>query len=348
MVMNFLKKHWKLVVVVLMVLIGIGVAALMKFNPLAALNPSQEKTVTVSRRDLEQTVSMSGTIEAEKKVTLRFQIAGLLAWVGIKVGDSVSAGQVIATLDQRELHKKLQKTLNTYLDTRWDYDQTRDDNEGGYTGSGNTYITDEITRIAQQAQFDLDSSVIDVELADLSLQLSRLSTPIAGVVTKVDQPYAGVNITPAQAEFIVVDPETIYLKAVVDQQDVVLMHAGDKADVVFDAYPEESTKGTITYIGFAPEVGEENSYEVRVMLPQRIFSKLKMGMSAEVNVVTQRKHRVIAVPIEAIQDGTGGRSYVMVKTSSDQTKKRPIQTGIETFEYVQVTGGLKEGEVIVY
>lgn len=334
---------------ILVLVVGaVGVMWIMRWNPLASWGKEKETVVTVTQRDLEQTISMSGNIDAEKQTTLRFQVAGLLAWVGVKVGDVVEPGQVIATLDQRELQKKLKKTLNSYLDTRWDFEQTLDDNEKAYTGSGHTYINDEITRIVQQSQFGLDSSVIDVELADLNLQLSRLVTPIAGVVTRIDQPNAGVNITPAQAEFVVVDPLTLYLKAVVDQQDVISMHVGDKASIVLDAYPNDTISGTITYIGFAPVAGEESSYEVHISLPPRLLGKIKMGMSAEVTVVTDRKQNALTVPIEAILEEGSNKKYVTVRLADGTNKKRRIRTGLETFEYVEVISGLKKGDVIVY
>jgi len=333
---------------VAIILGSIGVAWMMRWNPLTSFGKPKETTTIVTQRDLEQTISMSGNVDAEKQTTLRFQVAGLLAWVGVTVGDVVEPGQVIATLDQRELQKKLKKTLNTYLDTRWDFEQTLDDNEKAYTGSGHTYINDEITRIVEQSQFGLDSSVIDVELADLNLQLSRLSTPIAGVVTRIDQPYAGVNITPAQAEFVVVDPTTLYLKAVVDQQDVVSMHMGDKANIILDAYPNEAILGTITYIGFAPVSGEESSYEVRITLPPKLLSKVKMGMSAEATIVTDRKRNALTIPIEAILEEGSNKKYVTVRLPNGTDKKKRIRTGLETFEYVEVISGLKRGDVIVY
>ncbi|MCR4326758.1 MAG: efflux RND transporter periplasmic adaptor subunit [Candidatus Roizmanbacteria bacterium] len=344
----FMKKRWKRIVVLALVVVAIGGIYITRWNPVASLGKPKETTTTVTQRDLEQTISMSGNVDAEKQTILRFQVAGLLAWVGVTVGDVVEPGQVIATLDQRELQKKLKKTLNSYLDTRWDFEQTLDDNEKAYTGSNHTYINDEITRIVQQSQFGLDSSVIDVELADLNLQLSRLSTPIAGVVTRVDQPYAGVNITPAQAEFVVVDPTTLYLKAVVDQQDVISMHVGDRGTIILDAYPNESISGTITYIGFAPVVGEESSYEVRINLPSHLLGKVKMGMSAEVTVVTDRKRNALTVPIEAILEEGSNKKYVTVRLADGTNKKKRIRTGLETFEYVEVISGLKKGDVIVY
>lgn len=69
------------------------------------------KTTKVERGTIEQVVSTSGKIKAKKEVELKFQISGKLAWVGVREGDRVLAGQIIARLDQAELQKKFRKNL---------------------------------------------------------------------------------------------------------------------------------------------------------------------------------------------------------------------------------------------
>lgn len=150
-----------------------------------------------------------GTIETEEKVTLRFPMSGKLEWVGVKEGDIVKRNQIIATLDKREIQKKLDKYLKTYLKTRWDFEQTRDDYQ-------NKVVTTEIKRIFDQSQFDLDSSVLDVEIQNLSLELATLYSPIPGVVTEIGSPFSGVNIIPSQAEFEIVNPAKLFFSIMVD------------------------------------------------------------------------------------------------------------------------------------
>ncbi len=62
-------------------------------------------TARVKRGNLEEKLIISGLIDAEEKVTLRFQTSGRLSWVGVKEGDLVKKYQGIATLDQREIKK---------------------------------------------------------------------------------------------------------------------------------------------------------------------------------------------------------------------------------------------------
>ena len=141
-----------------------------------------EKTVTVKQGDLTQTLELSGHLQAEENLTLRFQTSGLLTWVAVKEGDWVRRGQALATLDRRALEKTLKKELNDYSKERADFEQDQDDHKLVREG---LVIDYEIRRILDKAQWDLENSVIDVELADLSHRLAVLSSPIAGIVTKV-------------------------------------------------------------------------------------------------------------------------------------------------------------------
>jgi len=308
---------------------------------------SQDQRYVVEPKNIVSSLSLSGTVDAEEKVTLQFQTSGQLAWVGVKEGDTVQKWQALASLDQRELKQNLQKKLYDFMDSRWDYDQLKDDYQSQETSGWNIYLTDEITRIAQQSQFGLNKTIIDVELSQLTIDLSTLISPISGIVTQVDQPLAGTNITPATARFEVTNPETLYLKVVVDQQDVVKLKPGLQAKILFDSFPGTVFPGEVYYLSFKPAPGEESSYLVKISLPSKAIGQLRLGMAAEVNLITGQKSGVLAVPFLAISQ-EGARSYVMVLDKNSRPQKRPVQTGLESDEYVEIKQGLKKGEIIVY
>ncbi len=309
-------------------------------------NKNGRQTHKVTPINLQSRITLSGTVEAEEKATLQFQTSGRLAWVGVKEGDYVNKWQAIASLDQRELKKTLEKKLNDYLLSRWDYEQTKDDYKGKYTGTGNTYLTDAITRIAEQSQFGLNKAVLDVEIANLALELSTIVTPIEGVVTHIDQSIAGVNITPATARFEIVNPNTLHIAAIVDQQDVVKLRNNMQAEIVFDSFPNINYQGKIYYISFAPSPGEENSYTIKLTLPKKILPKLRLGMGAEINIVVAGKKNALAVPFNAI-NSEGEKNYVFVLENGKAVKKTVV-LGIESEDFVEVKRGLKEGQIVVY
>lgn len=339
------RRHlkWIIVAVVLIALL-FGVNSLRKGS---GNGKDSDQTSVVKKRDIESALSLSGTIDADEKVTLQFQTSGKLAWVGIKEGEYVNKYQAIASLDQRALKKDLEKDLLDFMDSRWDFDQLKDDYEGKATTEQNVYITDEISRIVQQSQMGVDKTILDVELSQLSLELSTLITPIEGIVTAIDQPFAGVNITPAGARFQIVNPQTLFLKVIVDQQDITKLKEGMTAEIIFDAFPFQTYKGTVYFLSFIPAAGEESSYLVKLSVPQTISNRLRIGMAAEVNIITDQKDNILTVPFVAVSENNN-RSYVNVKDKTGKTTERQVTVGIESDEYVEIRSGLKAGEIVVY
>lgn len=342
---RFFTKKWFFVFVVCLI---VAAVVYLQTKPKDAISKSGAplKKYTVVRRDLENVVSLSGTVDADEKVVLQFQSSGKLVWVGVKEGDTVVKGQAIASLDQRSLRKNLEKDLRDFSTQRLTVDQFRADNKTQNTGGDNSYLTDQLTRLAQENQNGLDKSVLDVELDNLSLELSNLITPIDGIVTQVDQSVAGVNITPATARFSIVNPDSLYLLGTVDQQDIAKIQQGAQAKIIFDAFPDTTYLGNVTYIAFSPDSGDNNSYSIKLSVPNNIAKSLRLAMGAEATIVTDTRKHVMAVPVEAVTDENGSKS-VSVLTGTLQTK-RVIKTGLETDDYVQVTQGLYVNDVVVY
>ncbi len=85
--MNFFKKKWYVVVIIL-VIIGL-VYFKIGSNAKGAKNGKKQTSYVVKRQNLKETLSLSGSIDAEEKATLRFQSSGRLSWVGVKEGDYV-------------------------------------------------------------------------------------------------------------------------------------------------------------------------------------------------------------------------------------------------------------------
>lgn len=330
---KFLKKRW---LIVLIVIIIIGFFA---YKQLTAEGGKKNNSYKIKRQTLKEFLSLSGDIDAEEKATAKFQTSGLLTWVGVKEGDYVKKYQGIASLDKRELEKNLKKYLNTFLHSRWDLDQQRADYK-------DKAITDAMQRILDQAQFDLNNSIIDVEIKDIALKFAYLSSPIEGVVTRVGTPYAGVNITATNAEFDIVNPKTIYFSANAEQSEVVQLKKGMRADIILDPYPDKKLTGNIYFIGFIPKTGETGVvYEVKLKLNDNNNNyKYKIGMTGDVEFLLREKKDVLAVPSTYIKS-QNGKKYIWQKKNGKKVKTF-INIGDEIDSDTEIISGLQEGDII--
>lgn len=328
---KILKRRWVIVALVVLLIL---------WSRFVGGKPSDKpRSYTVSRQNLRQTLTLSGTVQADEKATLRFQTSGRLAWLGVKPGDKINAYQTVASLDQREVQKKLERTLNSYLKTRWDFEQLQDDYES-------KILSDAIKRILEKSQFDLNTSILDVELQHLAVEFSNLISPIAGVVTHVIPEVAGVNVTPTSAEIEVVNPNSMYLSVLADQAEVIQLKDGITTDIIFDAYPSEHIEGTITTIGFSPKPDETSTvYEVKIKLATTNDSyRYRLSMTADSTFILKETQNVLTIPSQFVsQEGDKSYVYTMVRGRREKTE---VTLGEEGEELIEITSGLKEGDVV--
>lgn len=320
-----------------LILLAIIIGALLRFVVLPQ-KAATESTI-VKRGNITQELTLSGKIDADEHATLQFQTGGQLAWVGVKEGDYVQKYQTVASLDQRQLKKTLEKKLNDYMNQRWDFEQTKDDYKDSIT-------TDRIKRILEKSQFDLNNSVLDVELQSLSVELANLWTPIEGIVTRVDMPYTGVNIyLPSQAQFEITNLKTLFFDVTADQTEVVDLKEGNTATVVLDSYSNSQLKGVIKNISFSPKKDETGTvYQAKVTFGETNNKNynFRLGMTGDATFVTAKRNNVLYLPLNFVKSDDKGK-YVLL---GNEKKKTYIKTGLETETDTEITQGLKAGDIV--
>lgn len=298
------------------------------------------ETALVEKTDLLETVSAAGKIKADEEVTLKFQTLGHLAWVGVKKGDRVKQWQAIASLDRNELEKELKLELIDYMNKRWDYEQTTQDTYRDLA------LTETIRRAKEKSQFDLDRSVLDVEISDIALKYATIYSPIDGIVTKIDAPYAGVNVT-ALTEYVIANPDTLVFSANIDEADIGKILTGLPAQITLDAYPEEIFQAVIDQVEFTSTItsGGGTAYAIKFHLPENPNEKFRLEMNGDAEILISQKNQVLVVPQEAIREEDGTK-YVWLMENQKPTKKN-VQTGVTANFVTEITEGLNEGDQVI-
>ncbi len=338
--LKFFKKRWYLI------LFGILILGFFLYkNNADSKAKNKVDSYTIKRENLKEVLTLSGEIDAEEKATLKFQTSGRLAWVGVKEGDFVKKYQTIASLDQRDLKNRMTKYLNTYAVQRNTFEQGKDDNIVEQN-SLSQIVRDEAKRVLENNQYNLNNTVLDVEYQNLSLEYANLWTPIEGIVTHVSVPFSGVNITPAGADFEVVNPKTLFFSVSAEQGDIINLQEGAVGDISFDAFPEKKFKTTVYYLSFSPKDGETGTvYELRLKLDDEAASlPLRLGMSGDVDFTIKEEDGVLSVPSSFIKKDKKG-DYVYVG-SPDKKVKKYIDISMEIDGKYIITNGLQEKEVI--
>jgi macrolide-specific efflux system membrane fusion protein len=278
-------------------------------------------------------------------VALHFQSAGQLSWVGVKEGDRVKKGQVIATLDQQQLRKTLEKYLNTYSKERLDFDNQKDERDNKALPADSLARQDAIDSF-KKAQFDLTNSVLDVELQNISLRYASLVSPIDGIVSHMDVTVAGVNVA-ATTTFEIINPDTLYFSATADQTEIVRLRNGESGKIVFDSYPDDTISTVITSIGFTPQTNETGTvYEVKMALSNPDINKYRIGMTGDVSFVAKEKRNAIAIPIVYLKSKDAGNDKYVSREVSGRIVETPVTEGDTYDAQVEILKGLSVGDVI--
>ncbi|MBI5613966.1 efflux RND transporter periplasmic adaptor subunit [Candidatus Gottesmanbacteria bacterium] len=328
--------------VVISIIIIVGIIGFFWYRQSSQKTPNIE-TIQVQTKNLDETISASGKTSAKRMVDLKFQTSGLLIFVGVKEGDHVEKGQILASLDSREVQKNLEKTLIDYSKQRNDFEELWRVTYKGMKMPQDA-LTNTVARILEKNQWDLSRSVLDVELKALAIEWSKLVTPISGIVTHIDVPVSGVNITPAGAVFAVVDPQSIVFQANVDETDVGAVHEGMKAVVALDAYRDVPFEGEISTIAYASQTSSGGATIFPIEMKFASPSALRVGLNGDISIQTRRISNVLVAPREAVR-GTTDR-YV-IRVVEKKYVKTSVTVGLITEKEIEIQSGLAPGDMVV-
>lgn len=318
---------------------------LLLFLLLGRKKPSKTfATQKVEKGKIEVTVSASGTVRSESEAKVQFQTSGKLAWLGVKEGDSVKKWQALASLDKDDLKKRFQKEMNDYLNERWDFEQKQDDYK---TTKERSLVTDSIKRILEKAQFDLNNSVLDLEISDLTVKYATVYSPIEGIITAMEPSVPGVNVLYTSAYIEVADPNKMEFEAIVDEVDVSKLQVGQLAIITLDAFSNEEFPGVVKRIGFKSIVTNTGGtgYLVYFSLPAESFSRLRIGFNGDIEVVAEKKDDVLLIPVDSLLEEEGKKFVFRVREG--KAIKTEVIIGLDDEVNVEIASGLNQDDLII-
>ena len=172
----------------------------------------------------------------------------------------------------------------------------------------------------------------------------------------------------------------------VNENDIVKINVGDSANVAVDAYLKKQFKGLVTSISNSASTtltaDQVTNFKVKIRILKESYQDLlqgkpssyspfRPGMTATVDIITKRKQNVLAVPISSVvvkSDTTPVKKITVDVPASEENKVKPksdkkfecvfvkvgdkskiriIKTGIQDDTNIEVTQGLKKGDVVI-
>lgn len=315
--------------------------------------------VTATVGTIESALEISGTLTPRSRVPVKPKLPGTIDRILVDIGDAVSAGQTIATIDRREIDAQVDAAVaavavaKAALDTAdaalanavLEYDRAKNLFEKGALPRQRLDAAQTQHR-ASVAQRDL----ADANLAQANAALRRLrevqrnstvTSPVTGFI--VERNY-DAGATPGDRPIVVVaDLREMKLEAGVSELEAGRLRIGMKAAVAVQAKPGQAFTGQLAAI--APEVDERNRhFKVDVRVPNAGRALLS-GMYATARILEAAATNVIVLPKEAITTRDGKR--VVQKVQGDTVTTMEIVEGLSGDGKVQVVKGLAAGDQVL-
>ena len=136
------------------------------------------------------------------------------------------------------------------------------------------------------------------------------------------------------------------MNAYVDETDIGKIGVGQEALFTVDTFADKDFRGRVTAI-YPRVVLQENVVNyITLVSIDNTEGKLKPDMTTNVTITLKKKTGVLAIPSAAVTR-EGGRKYVSLQNKDGKTIRRGVKTGWKEGSYIEITSGLKEGDVVV-
>jgi HlyD family secretion protein len=190
----------------------------------------------------------------------------------------------------------------------------------------------------------LESAQLALERAQAQLEEMRLITPLAGTVVRVEAG-EGEMVSAYRPVVVIADLTSLQIIAEVDEIDVAEVAPGQEVTIRLDAYPGQTLPGTI--VSLAPAASPQRGstvYEAVVEFDAEGLA-LRLGMGANLKIITLEKEGVLLVPNRAIQP-IGRRRLVKV-VDGRSIREVEVVTGLSNESETEIVEGLAEGQKIL-
>ena len=321
----------------------------------AEADEATTRTVQASLTTMEKSVSGTGTLTPALKESVSFAVSGTVTSVDVAVGDTVTEGQRLATVDTLELEADLLDAKASLVAAQATLANAQDDDDGSDVA---------------QAQIDAAAAQVDVAQArfdDASEAMgdATLVAPAAGLVTSVDLEVGDVvsgsgssgdpggssggpsdSSTASSAQLVIVGTQEWQVTTSVDESDVALIEVGDQVEMTSDDLTETlfGVVGEIALVSSTSTGVASFPVTVDVTLPTQT---LHDGVSVDVEIIYERRTDVLTVPALAVTRADDGTSQVTKVADDGTTQTVTVETGETSGSTVEITSGLSEGDSVV-
>jgi len=358
------KKKIIITVIVVLVVLLIGVrisgavksAAEQKAAEQNRQNYVPVEAITLKKQSISSAITLSGKVEADKEAFIYVTTPGKVTAIHAKVGDQVSKGQVLFSLDKSDLMASYNQAAAAYQLAQGAYQTNManyENNTKNYENMKQLYEIgavskselDQVAVLASDAvletyQGQLAQAKAAYDAAQKALNDMDVKAPIGGVLTALDVK-VGAMVSNAVSPARVVDLSKVFVTVSISEQEINNVHGGQSVEIVVPS-ASVKVKGVIDSLSVAANA--QGKYTLKAYIENK-DSVIKPGMFANLTLSIAGKNNVLVVPTDAVIFH-GGKDVVYV-AKDNAAVEIEVSTGLESGTDTEIINGLAEGDIVI-
>lgn len=276
----------------------------------------------------------SGTVEESSGTVLSFSAAGTIMQMNVSVGDYVTKGMLIATLDASNLRHAYDIAASTLNQAQDAYDRMKQLHEAK--------ALPDIKWV--EVQNALVQAKNAAAIARKGLADADLYAPVAGYISEKIAD-AGMNVAPGMPVVKLLDITPVKVSISIPENEISKIAANSSAQITVGAVGGKAFVGKLTEKGVAANP-LSRSYDVKFEIPNP-DGELLPGMICDVSVTADSVEKVIALPSDAVLLDADNRNFVWIATNGRAQKRIVNTNGMTSGTRIIVDSGLSVGDSVI-
>jgi RND family efflux transporter MFP subunit len=321
--------------IIKVLIIGVALAGIVFFMYNRKKEQPYQEGV-VAKGDVHKTINVDATMNPDLYADITSELPTLISSISVSLNDKVEKGDELFKLDKKSISAQIANARLAVERAELAEKKSR--------RKWDLLKPEERTSIKKATQQSRET------LRELYAQSSKTTvlSPIDGIIVEQNARVGEV----AQGRIMrIIDPQSLQVEALIPEVDIAKVRPGNKAIIVFDAYPDKRIEGVFESMDRSSTVQNQNTY-FKATINMRDKNSLAVldGMNAEVDIEIAVKKNVVIVSREfAKKDKDGYFVYILNadQRGKDFFIKKRFEAGLVGDEFVEVMSGLTTKDKIV-
>ncbi|HDP68341.1 MAG TPA: efflux RND transporter periplasmic adaptor subunit [Candidatus Marinimicrobia bacterium] len=326
----------------------------------------EEKIIPVNvtrvvRGSIENKIPFLGDIKAYQQVHVYAKVPEQITALYVDINDIVAKGDVLATVKDVSIRQGVLQAEAALSAARAQYNNVKTEWERIqqlYKESAVSKMQyDAVKAQKESAKSGVKQAAAALESAKEQLANTKIKAPISGIIAARNYEL-GDQTSPQMPAFTIIDVSKLKIHIDVIESEISRVKEGQKVLVKVTSYPDELFTGRVDKV--YPVLNPlTRSAQVEIVIDNPDY-RLRPGMYASVNIITEKKDDVLLIPAHAIIEKTNlqylGSEISNTKVTTEKhvfivkdnlALRRFVTTGIEDGGTVEILTGLNTNDILV-